>query len=339
SYSSLPGIAVITNRSWTSDFDIPLYSVQGRVIGQVISTRIHGLEYELIYVHGHLIGIGEGEYLKTVFLESEKMFRSTLQSRYGEKVEAIHRRLIFINPLSFIINGTYTYEGKVINDLNLHCNSFIMSLFPWDDFSGELHFETQSSSFRGVSFHEVTFPLPSYEYYLSDFSTCLLMLADYWRSKDWIRMPLPPDDSRYFLVNLHLMIQDVDRLRRKCNCEKDSKSTSEIIRLFIQARGKNVGIQIGEKNIPDGSESFSFEDIKRIIQDEDQPYLMEISSFGKFVNYGIVNGYLEIPDGEYVECVFPVALRGERRWQRYFFKWDEGYDSFKIYQITGRAGE
>jgi len=319
-----------------SSSGIPLYDINSQLIGQVVSNTIDGRPCELIFTNGQLTAFGMGGFLTIAFTQSVEVMEKTLTSRYGDQAKLIDRHLTMIHPLMFVIQGIYNYQGKIIHDLILKCNSFIFTLKGDDDSSSERRVSINQPVLP-FDYRRVSFEIPIYQYYLSDFSTCVLMLANYWRHVGWIKTQLHPEDSRYFLVNLHLMMYDVEMLRRKCRCENDSKSIAEIIASFIKARGEEVKVEVLEAN-HSSPEKNTFQIIKDMIRRTDQPYLIEISSKNGYSTYAILTGYAQIPKGEFLECVFPTPFLGEKTYQRYFFKWNEGYDVLKIYQIIDRSG-
>jgi len=322
--------------SWSRG--IPVYDVHSRLIGELISIEVDGVACELLFYKDTLIAFGQGEFLRTSYVQSEDAMKQTLNIRFGGQARLIERRLTMIHPLMFIVQGSYRYQGKIIDDLILRCNSSIFTLksdngssFEWIDSPRQIVFPLES--------HRVSYQVPSYQYYLSDFSTCVLMLSNYWRSMSWIKTGLHPEDARYFLVNLHLMMQDVEMLKRKCQCEDDPISVADILRTFIKARGGNVKIEVWEANPSDLPEKEPYQMIKALIgRSSDQPFLMELSSRSGERAYAILNGYAQIPQGEFLECIFPTSFLGEKTYQRYFFKWYENYGNLKIYQIMNPSG-
>ena len=317
--------------------EIPLYDINGLLTGYLKSTQINGKTAELIYYKNSLIAFGQGEFLSTSYDFSKERMKNTLNQRYGNKAQLLDQRLIMIHPLKFVIQGRYLYQGKVIDDLIFQCQS---SIFTLKDFSQPQYERVMKNhSMKGPSdYWRVSYQLPIYLFYLSDFSTCLLMLADYWRSMGWIKTQLHPDDERYFLVNLHLMMQDVEMLRRKCQCDDNPKNMAEIIRSFIKARGLDVQVNVWEADALKSSEINSFHQIKKLIQNINQPCLMELSSKNEYATYAVLTGYAQILQGEFLECVFPTPYLGELTYQRYFFRWQEEYDNLKIYQILNPSG-
>ena len=319
-----------------SSCGIPLYDINSQLIGRVVSDTIDGRSCELIFTNDQLTAFGIGGYLTTAFTQSAEVMEKTLTSRYGDQAKLIDRHLIMIHPLMFVIQGIYNYQGKIINDLILKCNSFIFTLKGDDDSPSERRGSINQPGLP-LDHQRVSFEIPIYQYYLSDFSTCVLMLANYWRHESWIKTQLHPEDSRYFLVNLHLTMHDVEMLRRKCHCENDPKSIAEIIASFIKARGGEVKVEVLEAN-HSNLEKNTFQMIKDMIRRTDQPCLIEISSKNGYSAYAILTGYAQIPRGEFIECIFPTPFLGEKTFQRYFFKWNESYDVLKIYQIIDRSG-
>lgn len=313
---------------------IPVYFGNTQRIGSLKYTKIDGKSVEYLYYKDTLIAFGQGEFLSTSLVSSQELMKRTLKQRYGDSAQLLEQRLIMINPLKYIIQGSYNYQGKIIDDLIYQCHSGIFTLRKFFEPETEGS-KIANPKFSSLEYWQTSHPLPVYQFYLSDFSTCLVMLANYWKTMGWIKTQLHPDNERYFIVNLHLMIQDVEMLRRKCQCDDDPKSIGEIIKSFLRARGSDVNIEIWESN---SQEQITFNQFKELFRRIDQPCLMELSSNEKNGVYAVLKGYAQIPQGEFLECVFPTPYLGEKTYQRYFFRWDEVGKSLKIYYIMNPSG-
>ncbi|MEN3186192.1 MAG: hypothetical protein ABDK92_06090 [Atribacterota bacterium] len=297
--------------------------------------------YEFVFVGDQLIGVGLGEYLSKVLEESKRLAHEALMSRFGDQVKVLDIHLTCISPVSFWVRIIYSYEDKILDDLYLKSDSLHFTLaecsgqnLDWENVS--LVTESPPLSAGDFSWIEVRHDFPFWEYYLSSLSNAVVTLADYWKAKGFITMPIYPDDPHFLLTNIHLMMQDVEMLKRRCACEQSETGVSEILEKFINARGGSVRVVTKTVSLEDNVAS-SIQDVERLIRLENQPFLFELKGNWN-TSYGIAVGYVSSRNGFFISTLLPVKPVGETMWKRYFFRLTPGY-ILKIYEISTESGE
>jgi len=316
------------------DYSLPLFDYRGRMVGQVMGCHWNENVYEFVVIGDRILGIGMGNYLHALVEEAKSLACQTLTRRFGNGVRVVEVRLVYSNPLLFFIQVFYDHGGMMFNDLYLRFDSLRFTL----DGCKENMLPEQSDaglvSLEKKVWFEISYEFPYWEYYLSSFSNVVVTLADYWKFKSWIKMPIYPEEPDLMLLNAHLMMQDVDMLRRKCKCENSESGTASIVEQFINARGGNV------KVFPQRF-SFSTANMEEVIQfltsSLDQPLLLEIE--GVCYNfYGILLGYFTHSRGFFLNCIVPTKVIQGTRWERYFLN-AAVPRSWVVYQIVEKHGE
>lgn len=323
-------------------YRLPLFDCQDQTIGEVVGYRgAEDVSYEFVFVRGRLVGIGLGEYLSRVLGESKRLAYETLASRFGDQAKVLDTHLTYINPISFWVRIIYNYRDKVLNDLYLKSDSLRFTVAECGerepDWEGvPFTKEFLSVSEEGFSWVEVHHDFPFWEYYLSSFSNAVVTLADYWKKRGIIKMPIYPDDPDFLLTNVHLMMQDIEMLRRKCACEQSEDGISAILEKFINARGGSVRITMKTVSLENDFAS-SIQEVKRLIRLADQPFLFEWRG-SWYTNYGVAVGYVSSGGGFFISSLLPLKPIDGTTWQRYLFRLIPGHH-LRIYEISTESGE
>jgi hypothetical protein len=332
------------DRDSSFNYIIPLFDCRDRVVGAVKGFKgDRGAYYEFVFHGDQLVGIGLGGYLQKVLMEAQELTLETIGSHFGDKAEFLDAHLIYVSPVSFRVRIFYRYGDTVLNDLYLKSDSLRFTLAECLGTSltqenDRLREEEVSKPDQGFSWVEVRYNLPFWEYYLSSLSNAVVTLADYWKSRGVIRVPIYPDDANFLLTNVRLMMQDVEMLRRKCACESIEIGVSEILEKFIDARGGSVKV-VSRDTFSKGGERplLGTKDIKRLVELENQPFLFECRS-RMDTNYGIGIGYLSTSKGFFVESLLPTKSIDGVRWERYFFRW-AATPYLRVYEVYTESEE
>ncbi|NSW76552.1 MAG: hypothetical protein HPY68_07225 [Candidatus Atribacteria bacterium] len=323
-------------------YRLPLFDCRDQMIGEVVGYRgARDVSYEFVFVKNQLIGIGLGEYLSRVLGESKRLAHETLVSHFGDRAKVLDTHLTYINPISFWIRIIYNYGDKVLNDLYLKGDSLRFTLAECEEKEmdwGSTSLPTESLPLPKESFSwvEVRHDFPFWEYYLSSFSNAVVTLADYWKEQNIIKIPIYPDDPDFLLTNVHLMMQDVEMLRRKCACEQSESGVSAILEKFINARGGSVRVVAKTVSLENDFPS-SIQEVERLIRLADQPFLFEWRG-SWYTNYGIAVGYVCSEDGFFISSLLPVKSIDGTMWKRYLFRLIPGHH-LRIYEISTESGE
>lgn len=317
-------------------YELPLFDCSDRLIGEVLGYEGKAAHYEFIFIGGQLVGIGIGDYLRNLLNVSKTMAQETLDSHFDHKAKFLESRLTYMNPVSFWVRIFYHYGDAVLHDLSLQTGSLRFTVAECGEQSGEWGTLTLGD---GVSFamdtfswFEIQHDFPVWEYYLSSFSNAVVTLADYWKSKGFIKIPIYPSDPDFLFTNIRLMMQDVEMLRRRCGCEDTEVGVSEILEKFVNARGGSVKVVVRDKSSPEGQgESLKVHDLERILRVRNQPLLFECRG-GSVSHYGIITGYFKTKEDFFVICLLPMRSINGARWERYLFKWSTARH-LRIYEV------
>lgn len=319
---------------------IPLYSLEATLIGRVEGYEIDDKVYEFIFLGAHpehFFGLGRGSFLRDIYDKASSLAANTLALHFGREAEVIGKRLIYANPISFYVQVIYRYRGKEFQDLFLQAGSLRFALLDKDVVpKGDPAFlKFVDLELEKNFYHErIDYPFVWRPLYISDFVTSVIILSDFWSGEGFITVPLYPRDPFYAEINFRLMAKDLEMLQRTCACEDKPKGVADIIAAFINARSqRKVKIKVWQKDLNgarlDGYE-LSFARIKSWVEAK-SPLLMQIS-LGRFNSFAILQGVLSTGDKNYIQCFFPTKEGG---WDTYFFQWNCGYKTLKMYEVIG----
>ena len=324
----------------------PVYDADGERIGYWGSCLWQGEKLELIWVgeNNVLVALGAGgQLLEKSLAESRTLAQKIISLRFNEKTRIDDISLVYLGPLHYFFRIAYSRGEQRFDDLLVEATSGKIVNLPLSSVRREkagsffLQKENTQSDDSAVEEFEVVSGVVSYPYYISDKSTCLAMIMSWWARRGFpsLEKLFVSDPTREYYIGKQFtqeLIREVDIIGKGCGC----KELQTVVEIFGSARGCFLEVS-RYSTLGQGESLLNYSLIKKLIREEKQPFLTEIASQG-ITRYGVGIGFFQWGEERFVLSLLPEVGEDKVSWRLYFFRWQTGYDEFRLYRICPRRG-
>ncbi len=324
----------------------PVYNADGERIGYWGSCLWQGEKLELIRVgeNNTLLALGAGgQFLEKSLAESRTLAQRMISLRFGEKAQIDDTSLVYLGPLHYFFRIAYSCGEQRFDDLLVEVTSGKIVNLPFS--SGErekagsffLQKENAQLDDSAIEEFEVVSGVVSYPYYISDKSTCLAMIMSWWARRGFpsLEKLFVFDSTTEYYVGEQFtqeLIREVDIIGKGCGCDE----LQTVVEIFGSARG--CFLEVSRYSTLGQEESLlNYSLIKKLIREEKHPFLTEITSQG-ITRYAVGIGFFQWGEERFILSLLPEVGEDKVSWRFYFFRWQTGYDEFKLYRIYPRRG-
>lgn len=317
----------------------PVLGQEGKKVAGLRLLSIQGRHLEIVYGEFGasrvplLLGTG-GRFLTDSIARAEDFAKRIIQTRFGDSGQIGRAILIRGGPFSYLARIDYSRKGKPLGGLlfdlstqkvlveNSQSKEQSACNRPYDPGTPtELRVPRKLRTLTSV---------PVYPLYFSDRATCLAMILGYWAANGYPELMGIWSSSRDKEGDPpREWIRGIDLIGRGCSECQSIDKTVELISTWSRCPLAVRLIQGGAWS--DGRASFQM--IQRLIDDENQPFLL-VDTACKPPRYAVGVGYLVAGGHSFVACLMPVAEDVTSFWKPAFINWESDFRNLRIFQIS-----
>jgi len=316
-----------------------VFGWEGEKVAGLRLLAIQGRYLEIVYgEYGTnrvplLLGTG-GRFLTDSTTRAEDFAKRIIDTRFGDFGQIGETILIRGGPFSYLARIDYSKKGKPLGNLlfDLSTQKILVGNLPTKEQSGrngpcEQGPPTEAQAPRKLK--SLT-SVPVYPLFFSDRATCLAMILGYWAANGYPElMGVGASSKGREGDHLREWIRGIDLIGRGCPECQSIERTVEVVSSWS-------GIPLAVRLIPgeawkDGRPSFQM--IQRLIDRENQPFLVEDAARVS-PRYGVGVGYLVAGGCSFVACQLPGPQDLKSVWNPVFINWEKDFQNLNFYRIS-----
>lgn len=317
----------------------PVFGQEGKKVAGLRLLASQGRHLEIVYGESGagrvplLLGTG-GRFLTDSTARAEDFAKRIIHTRFGDSGQIGRTLLIRGGPFSYLARIDYSQKGKPLGNL-------LFDLSTQKILVGNPQSKEQSAGNRLYEPGAPTEPqvprklktltsVPVYPLFFSDRATCLAMILGYWAANGYPElMGIGTAGKDKGGDPLKEWIRGIDLVGRGCS---ECQSIEKTVELISTWSGRPLAVRLIRAEAgSDGRPSFQV--IQRLIDDENQPFLL-VDAACQAPRYAVGVGYLVAGGWSFVACLMPVAEDVTSVWKPVFINWGNDFQSLQFYQIS-----
>ncbi len=280
-----------------------------------------------------LLGM-DGRFLTDSIARAEDSARRIIHTRFGDSGRIGESRLIRGGPLSYLASIDYSRNGKILGNLLLDLTTQKSQI---RNFQPKEQLGRIRSCGKEIPADSVAPPkmkilpsVPLYSLFYSDRATCLAMVLSFWAARGYPElMGIEAASRGRGDDTLREWIREIDLIGRGC---PECQSVEKTVEVLSSWSGIPLTVRlIGGEAWKDGQPSFQM--IQRLIDRENQPFLVEDAAGGS-PRYGVGVGYLVAGGCPFVACQLPGPQDLKSVWNPVFINWEKDFQNLHFYRIS-----